>query len=144
MVKTLLFTKNTHNSDTRTITHVARTITQDSRTISNLLNFHDTWTITIKKTNKTFYTILHLENLLLLFYIAIRPCLLKSGIYSSHALFYFKLDDGSIHQLNCFVSLVNLAAFIQRVSLAKTRVINYVDADLLVTPLYIHEVNPLL
>lgn len=42
VVTTLLLANDTHNSDLRTIMHNALTITQDTRTIINLSNFHDT------------------------------------------------------------------------------------------------------
>lgn len=47
-----------HESDTRTIMNDSntQTIMQDALTITNLLNFHETQTITIKNANKRFYT----------------------------------------------------------------------------------------
>lgn len=42
VVTTLLLANDTHNSDLRTIMHNALSITQDTRTIINLSNFHDT------------------------------------------------------------------------------------------------------
>ena len=62
---TLLLTKDTQDSDTRTITHDTRTITHDTRTITNLLNFHDTRTKTIKHATERFYTIKHAKSKLI-------------------------------------------------------------------------------
>lgn len=41
VVTTLLLANDTHNSDLRTIMRNAQTITQYTRTIINLSNFHD-------------------------------------------------------------------------------------------------------
>lgn len=49
VVVTLLVPNDTHDSDTQMIMHATRTITQDTRTTTNILDFHDTRTITIKK-----------------------------------------------------------------------------------------------
>lgn len=50
VVATLMLTNNTHDSDTRTITH-------DIRTITNCLIFYETQTITLKHANERTYTI---------------------------------------------------------------------------------------
>lgn len=59
---TELLTNDTHDSDTRTITHDTRTITHDTRTITNLLDLHDTRRKTIKHATERFYTIKHAKS----------------------------------------------------------------------------------
>lgn len=102
LVATLLLTNDTHNYDTRMITH-------DTRAMTNLLNVN-TQTITITHANKQFCTIKHAKSKIIfkirnketycfnfyynmlvfsfLFFVSFCFCF-ESGMYSSHALLYF-------------------------------------------------------